>query len=41
MLRLTPLGVPVSGAWIAALATVTVAILVGSGLLLWRRTRFS
>lgn len=37
----TPLAVPVSLPWIATLATVTIAILVGSGWLLWRRTRFS
>lgn len=37
----TPLAVPVSRSWIATLATVTIAILVGSGWLLWRRTRFS
>jgi len=37
----TPLAVPVSRTWIATLATVTIAILVGSGWLLWRRTRCS
>jgi hypothetical protein len=33
--------VPVSLTWMATLATVTLAILMGSGWLLWRRTRFS
>ena len=37
----TPLAVPISLTWMATLATVTIAILVGSGWLLWRRTRFS
>jgi predicted membrane metal-binding protein len=36
-----PLAVPVSRAWIGTLATATIAILLGSGWLLWRRTRFS
>jgi drug/metabolite transporter (DMT)-like permease len=37
----SPLAVPVSLTWMATLATVTLAILMGSGWLLWRRTRFS